>query len=170
MDVPGGATELVHTLCGYLGTGRYDGGGTGHRAHTTGAGAEQVGDHRQQPSQSLHSPSVRGLGGSRRGPHQHGRAWPVLDNFFTERLWHNVKYEEVYLHDYETPREARIGITHYMAFYNHERFHPSLGHRTPAEVYADGEVAVAAGDGTSDHAVASVPGSMVQIGISRYHP
>ena len=72
-----------------------------------------------------------------------GRA---LDNIFTERLWRSPKYEEVHLHDYETPREARAGITRYMAFYNHERVHQSLGYRTPAEVYADREVAVATGD------------------------
>ena len=45
-----------------------------------------------------------------------GRA---LDNIFTERLWRSLKHEEVYFHDYETPREARAGITRYMAFYNY---------------------------------------------------
>jgi len=61
-----------------------------------------------------------------------GRA---LDNIFTERLWRTVKYEEVYLHDYETPRQARQGLRHYMAFYNERRAHQSLDYRTPAEVY-----------------------------------
>ena len=72
-----------------------------------------------------------------------GRA---LDNIFTERLWRSLKYEEVYLHEYETPRQARSGITRYMTFYHHERGHQSLGYRTPAEVYADREVAATAGD------------------------
>jgi putative transposase len=61
-----------------------------------------------------------------------GRA---LDNIFTERLWRTVKYEDVYLHDYGMPREARQGLTRYFDFYNHERPHQSLGYRTPAAVY-----------------------------------
>lgn len=61
-----------------------------------------------------------------------GRA---LDNIFTERLWRTIKYEEVYLHDYESPRQARNQLTSYLAFYNHERLHQSLAYRTPAEVY-----------------------------------
>jgi putative transposase len=61
-----------------------------------------------------------------------GRA---LDNVFTERLWRTIKYEEVYLRDYASPREARQGIGEYMAFYNEERPHQSLEYRTPMEVY-----------------------------------
>jgi putative transposase len=61
-----------------------------------------------------------------------GRA---LDNIFTERLWRSVKYEEVYLHDYAHPREARQGLGRYFPFYNHERPHQALNYRTPAEVY-----------------------------------
>jgi putative transposase len=61
-----------------------------------------------------------------------GRA---LDNIFTERLWRTVKWEEVYLQDYATPREARLGLTRYLEFYNHERLHQALAYRTPAEVY-----------------------------------
>ena len=62
-----------------------------------------------------------------------GRA---LDNVFTERLWRSIKYEEVYLHEYETPREARMRLGRYLEFYNIERPHQSLGYRTPAEIYA----------------------------------
>lgn len=62
-----------------------------------------------------------------------GRA---LDNIFTERFWRSLKYEEVYLHDYLNPREARQGITRYMHFYNYERPHQALEYRTPAQVYA----------------------------------
>ncbi len=61
-----------------------------------------------------------------------GRA---LDNIFAERLWRPVKYEEVYLYAYETPREARQGVVHYLHYYNHERQHQSLAQRIPAEVY-----------------------------------
>lgn len=65
-----------------------------------------------------------------------GRA---LDNAFTERLWRSVKYEEVYLNDYQTPREARKGLTNYFEFYNYHRPHQSLQYQTPAEVYLTDE-------------------------------
>lgn len=61
-----------------------------------------------------------------------GRA---LDNIFTERFWRSLKYEEIYLHDYGSPRDARQGITRYMGFYNHERPHQALDYRTPAARY-----------------------------------
>jgi putative transposase len=61
-----------------------------------------------------------------------GRA---LDNIFVERLWRSVKYEEVYLHDYANPREARTRLTEYLWDYNHTRPHQALAYRTPAEVY-----------------------------------
>jgi putative transposase len=61
-----------------------------------------------------------------------GRA---LDNVFTERLWRSVKYEEVYLADYESPRAAHRGLSAYFEFYNQRRPHQSLAYRTPAEVY-----------------------------------
>lgn len=64
-----------------------------------------------------------------------GRA---LDNIFTERLGRSVKYEEVYLKGYATPREARRSLTDYFAFYNGRRPHQSLAYRTPAEVYTEG--------------------------------
>lgn len=61
-----------------------------------------------------------------------GRA---LDNIFTERLWRSVKYEEVYLAEYDSPRAAHRGLHRYFDFYNHRRLHQALGYRTPAEVY-----------------------------------
>lgn len=61
-----------------------------------------------------------------------GRA---LDNIFTERLWRTVKYEEVYLKEYVSPRDAREGLTGYLRSYNEERVHQSLEYLTPAEVY-----------------------------------
>lgn len=61
-----------------------------------------------------------------------GRA---LDNIFTERLWRSVKYEEVYLKDYDCPREARKSLDQYFHFYNQERLHSSLGYKTPAQIY-----------------------------------
>ncbi len=61
-----------------------------------------------------------------------GRAF---DNIMVERLWRTVKYEDVYLRDYETPAEARLGLRRYFAYYNHLRRHRSLGRKTPASVY-----------------------------------
>jgi putative transposase len=61
-----------------------------------------------------------------------GRA---LDNAITERLWRTLKYEEVYINDYDSPREARLGISQYFEKYNNRRLHQSLGYKTPAEVY-----------------------------------
>lgn len=72
-----------------------------------------------------------------------GRA---TDNIFTERLWRSVKYEEVYLNEYNSPREARRGLTQYFSFYNHQRLHQSLAYRTPAEVYFAAPVASMAAD------------------------
>jgi len=58
------------------------------------------------------------------------------DNIFTERLWRSVKYEEVYLHDYANPKEARHWLAAYFDFYDHQRRHQALDYRTPASVYA----------------------------------
>ena len=61
-----------------------------------------------------------------------GRA---LDNIFTERLWRTVKYEEVYLKDYASPRQARSSIGEYLSFYNTRRLHQALAYQTPETVY-----------------------------------
>jgi len=58
-----------------------------------------------------------------------------MDNIFIERLWRSLKYEEVYLKDYQTVPEARAGIEKYFRFYNQERIHQSLDYRTPAAIY-----------------------------------
>lgn len=65
-----------------------------------------------------------------------GRA---LDNVFIERLWRTVKYENVYLKDYETVDELYEGLLEYFAFYNRERSHQSLAGRTPWETYQAGQ-------------------------------
>jgi putative transposase len=61
-----------------------------------------------------------------------GRAF---DNIFAERLWRNVKHEDVYLKDYATMGELMVGLTEYFVFYNGERPHQSLGYKTPDIVY-----------------------------------
>jgi len=58
-----------------------------------------------------------------------------MDNVFVERLWRTVKYEEVYLHDYATPRALEHGLANYFPFYNERRLHEALDYRTPAVVY-----------------------------------
>jgi len=58
-----------------------------------------------------------------------------LDNVFTERLWRNLKYQEVYLKEYASPREARAGIRGYFNMYNTFRPHQGIGGLTPFEVY-----------------------------------
>ena len=58
-----------------------------------------------------------------------------MDNIFIERLWRSLKYEEVYLRDYQAVQDARSGIDKYFQFYNYERLHQSLNYRTPATMY-----------------------------------
>lgn len=70
-----------------------------------------------------------------------GRAF---DNIWIERLWRSLKYEEVYLKDYEGASEAWQSISEYFRFYNTERPHQSLGYQTPAAVY------FGRGDGSGD--------------------
>jgi putative transposase len=60
-------------------------------------------------------------------------AW--RDNVFVERLWRSVKYEEVYLHAYESVRVARAGIGRYLDLYNRRRPHSSLDGHTPDDAY-----------------------------------
>lgn len=61
-----------------------------------------------------------------------GRA---LDNIFVERLWRTVKYEEVYPNDYASLLIGRQRLNDYFPFYNHQRYHQSLGYRTPSAIF-----------------------------------
>lgn len=61
-----------------------------------------------------------------------GRA---LDNIFVERFWRTLKYEDIYLKDYESVKEVREGLKSYFQFYNNERPHQSLNYRYPKDVY-----------------------------------
>jgi putative transposase len=60
------------------------------------------------------------------------------DNVFVERLWRSVKYEEVYLHAYNSVSEARTKLRGYFCSYNEKRPHQALDNRTPGEVYCEG--------------------------------
>jgi putative transposase len=62
-------------------------------------------------------------------------AW--RDNLFVERLWKSVKYEEVYLHAYDSVREAQQGLARYFTFYNSGRPHTALDGQPPDMVYFD---------------------------------
>ncbi len=53
-----------------------------------------------------------------------------------ERLWRTLKYECVYLHDWQTGSQARAGLGSWIEFYNHRRPHKALGGRPPAVVYS----------------------------------
>ena len=61
-----------------------------------------------------------------------GRAF---DNIFIERLWRTVKWEHVFLHDYEKVENLRAGLAEFFDYYNHRRWHSALDNRKPAEVY-----------------------------------
>ena len=64
-----------------------------------------------------------------------GRAY---DNIFIERLWRSVKYEDIYLRQYRSIPECRIGLGEYFRIYDVERRHQSLDYKTPYEVYCEG--------------------------------
>lgn len=59
------------------------------------------------------------------------------DNVFVERLWKSVKYEEVYLHAYDSVSEAKRGLEKYFTFYNQRRPHTALDDKTPDKFYFD---------------------------------
>ncbi len=61
-----------------------------------------------------------------------GRA---LDNIMVERLWRSVKYEEIYIHEYDSVTELKKSLKRYFQYYNYERPHQSFGDATPAEKY-----------------------------------
>lgn len=61
-----------------------------------------------------------------------GRA---LDNIFVERLWRSVKYEKIYLQEWNTVKEVRQALCEYFRFYNHERPHKHWDGKPPASAY-----------------------------------
>ena len=61
-----------------------------------------------------------------------------FDNLFVERLWRSVKYEDIYLKEYETVPTLFTGLDQYFTFYNQERPHQSLDNRVPAEGFGNG--------------------------------
>ena len=61
-----------------------------------------------------------------------GRA---TDNAFVERLWRTVKYEDIFIRDYASVMELKVGVNRFFKYYNEERIHQSLEYHTPDEVY-----------------------------------
>ncbi len=61
-----------------------------------------------------------------------GRA---LDNVYIEQFWRTVKWEHIYLWNFETLSELKESLNHFMYKYNYQRGHPSLNDMTPDEVY-----------------------------------
>lgn len=57
------------------------------------------------------------------------------DNVYVERLWRTIKYENVFLHSYDTVEQARIALRNFIDFYNQKRFHQALNYHTPDDVY-----------------------------------
>ena len=60
-------------------------------------------------------------------------AW--RDNIFVERFWRSIKYEEIFLHAYDSVAQAKAGIARYIDFFNTGRPHSSLDAKTPDEFY-----------------------------------
>lgn len=61
-----------------------------------------------------------------------GRA---TDNAQIERLWRTVKYEDIFIRDYSSVKELRLGLNKFFQYYNAERIHQALDYATPDEVY-----------------------------------
>ncbi len=61
-----------------------------------------------------------------------GRA---LDNVFIERFWRSLKYEDIYIRDYQTPCSLRYGLEAFVQFYNHQRPHQALDYQTPYSIH-----------------------------------
>jgi len=57
------------------------------------------------------------------------------DNIMIERWFRTLKYDEVYLKDYESIREARREIGKIIHTYNFVKLHSSLGYETPGDMY-----------------------------------
>lgn len=68
-----------------------------------------------------------------------GRA---LDNVFIERLWRDVKYEHVFLHEYENGKDLHKGLKDYFRFRNEERPHQARGYKFPKDVYTQKQLIV----------------------------
>jgi putative transposase len=69
-----------------------------------------------------------------------GRA---LDNIYVERFFRTLKYENIYLNEYESPKSLRRGRKQYIRFYNEQRLHESLEYKCPVDFYTKNSVKLA---------------------------
>ena len=58
-----------------------------------------------------------------------------VDNIYIERFWRSIKYEAIYLDEFDDYRALCDGVKKYIAFYNEERPHQSLDYKRPADIY-----------------------------------
>ena len=58
------------------------------------------------------------------------------DNVYVERLWRTIKYENVFLHSFDTVDQARVALRNFIDSYNQKRFHQALNYHTPDDIYA----------------------------------
>jgi len=61
-----------------------------------------------------------------------------IDNIIIERFFRTLKYEEIYLKEYEDVKELKAGIRRFITFYNYNRLHASLAYDKPMNVYQVG--------------------------------
>jgi len=74
------------------------------------------------------SDSFYGSADPERYHNQYGWTRSRTGQYFVERLWRTLKYEDVYLKGYESMPDLILGLTQYFLFYNEERLHQSLGY------------------------------------------
>ena len=97
-----------------------------------------AGGVQHRPGRAVHGAGVDESAGDGRRGGEHGWSGPCLDNVFVERLWRSVKYEDIYIYNYELAPELESGLRSYFWFYDEERPHQSPDYRTPGEVHRAG--------------------------------
>ena len=60
-----------------------------------------------------------------------------IDNIAIERFFRTLKYDEIYLNEYQDAKELKRGVARFIEFYNFRRFHSSLGYKKPMNVYLE---------------------------------
>ena len=60
-----------------------------------------------------------------------------IDNVIIERWFRSLKHENIYINEYNSPKELRRGVFSYVEEYNTRRPHQSLDNVTPAQIYND---------------------------------
>lgn len=60
-----------------------------------------------------------------------------IDNIAVERFFRTLKYENIYITDYQSVQDLKLGVANYIHFYNYNRFHSALGYKKPMNVYLE---------------------------------